>query len=452
MPSIAWRRCALILSAIAYLIAWPHDAWSQPTAPQPPLTLSRLLEMALSNNRRLKIADLQIEKAQNDVAATRTRQWPALDTRLFEGVLSTLDFTFQPGAWGTFPTTGPVPPQQATITRAPGHTTVISIQVSQPLTQLTAIRPGVRQLELEREMLAERRRAQAQAIATEVRRTYYEILHTRDAIAASEAEVALYTELQRQTAEQLTARTAFAADLSTVQAQLARRQHDVATLRSALATLTARLEVLVGQNLGASAHIVRTTDIPGALPRDTTPGSADLEKRPDVREAILKVRQAEENVREKRALRLPQISAVGGFLGLPNMDVLPRTVALAGVVATWDPFDWGRKRHGVAASDTLLRQSALALEERRAEARVDVDARYRQLVDAGTAIEVAERVRTAADERLQLARRRHEAQAALLSEVLAAEAARAGAEREYQQAILAWWTASAGFHRALGEM
>ena len=450
MHHLFWRVFALIV----LLIAWPSRSWCQTNAAtsQVTLTLSELQEMALANNRTLKIADLQIEKARHEVAAARTRQGPALGARVFEGLLSRLDFTFPAGAWGTFPTTGPIPPQQTTVTRSAGRATFLSIEAAQPLTQLASVKPAVRQLGLEREVLEERRRGRAQAITTEVRRIYYEILQMQDAIAAADAGVTLYRGLQQQAAAQVAAQSAFSADLATVQAELARREHAARVLRSSLATTNQRLGLLIGRDMAVAPNIARITSVPETPVELAAVASTAVDERPDVREAMLKVRQAGENLREKRAQRLPEISAVVRFVGAESVDVLPGAVMMAGVFATWEPFDWGRKRRGIAASATLLSQATLALEETRAQARIEVEARQRQFVDARQGIPVAERARAAAEERLRLTRVRHDAQQALLTDVLQAEASLAEANLEYQRAVLALSTAEAEYQRALGKM
>jgi outer membrane protein TolC len=450
--SVTARR---FLAGMVLILVWAGPTDAQQIAPpssQAGFTLPELLQLALANNRTLKVAGLQVGKAQNDVDAARTRAWPALDTQIFEGRLSTLDFTFAAGSLGMLPAAGPLPPASTTVTNPAARITFVSLQAAQPLTQLRRITLGVRELALERDIMEERRRARAQTIAMEVRRLYYAILDSESAIAASGVGIRFYQELQRQTAEQVAAQSAFPADLATVDAALAQREHENLVLRNSLATQRQQLGLLIGRDVEVATAIAPLA-APSEAPVDLADAATNaLRERPDVREAELKVRQAEAMVRERRAHRLPDVSAVVRFIGVHNLDLLPATITAVGVFGTWEPFDWGRKRQEIAASVNVFNQSTLALQEAQAQARVELERLYRRLVDARALVPVADQARSAADQRLRLARTRRDAQAALASEVLQAETAFAEAERDYQRAVTAWRTAEAEFQRAQGKM
>src|SRR6266853_66639 len=74
------------------------------------LGLDRAVAMALDNNRQLKIAVLDVERAQERVAEARTKRLPAFSTYVLESQLITsLDFTVKAGQFGMFNAIGPVP-------------------------------------------------------------------------------------------------------------------------------------------------------------------------------------------------------------------------------------------------------------------------------------------------------------------------------------------------------
>jgi outer membrane protein TolC len=435
------------------IVMCPCGAWAQQTGlpPAGTTTVDELVARALTANRPLKIATLQAAKAQHDLDAGRTRQFVNFDLQLFEGHLNALAFTFQPGAFGTFPATGPVPPAETKVTNPAAFSTYFSVQASQPLVQLRRVHLGVRQLAAEHTVMEERRRAMEQTIVSNVRRLYYGILETQSAIAASDAGVALARERQRIAGEQVAARAMYDADLAAARADAAAKEQAGLTLRNRLATLRQQMGILVGADLDPGLVFA-----PAAAPPDGTldvaaATAAALADRPDIREARLKVRQAEDAVRSKRAEYLPDVSFVARFIGMQNVGILPTNVTAVGIYGTWEPFDWGRKRAEIAANTQVHSQAALALEEAQAQARLDVDTRYRQVMEAKALVPVAELARTAAAERLRLARTRFEAKAVLQSDVLEAEAAMADAEREYQRARSAWLAADAELQRALGK-
>lgn len=433
------------------LILGPSSVWAQPAAAARTTTLEELVTQALTANRPLKIATLQAGKAERDLDSARTRQYVNFEMQLFEGHINAFAFTFQPGAFGTFPATGPVPPTETKVSNPAAFSTYFSFQASQPLVQLHRVKLGVHQLEAEHTVMEERRRGVEQTVVNNVRNLYYAILEAQSAIAASDAGIALARERQRLATEQVGAQTMFEAELAAAKADTARREQAGLALRNQLATLKQQMGVLVGGSLDPSiafAPIAAQPDAPIDLAAATTTAIAD---RPDVREARLKLKQAEDAVRSKKSERLPDVNLVGRFIGMDNVGILPTNITAVGVFATWDVFDWGRKRADIAATAQVAGEASLALEEAQAQARLDVDTKYRHLEEARALVPVAELARVAANEKLRLTRAQVAANAAMQSDVLEAEAAVADAERDYQRARAAWLSADADFQRAIGK-
>jgi outer membrane protein TolC len=82
---------------------------------------------------------------------------------------------------------------------------------------------------------------------------------------------------------------------------------------------------------------------------------------------------------------------------------------------------------------------------------LDVDSQFRKLRQTRARIAVAETTRDAEQERLRNQTDAYSQQSILLSDLLKQQASLAGAEDQYRQALLAFWTARADFERALGE-
>src|ERR1017187_4539562 len=101
------------------LISVPSLAQQDATPPATQLTLDAAVSLAMSNNRQLKRIFLDIEKAQDEVAATRTERLPQFRLNLLEAELLTpISFQVPVGSWGTFPATGAIPAQNTPITTA----------------------------------------------------------------------------------------------------------------------------------------------------------------------------------------------------------------------------------------------------------------------------------------------------------------------------------------------
>jgi outer membrane protein TolC len=109
------------------------------------LRLEDAVRLAVENNRQLKIAQLDVGKAEEEVAAATKKRLPQFSVSVLESQLLTpLDFHIQAGQFGTFPSTGPVPAVNTRISTPLRPTTYVVGNASQPLSQLYQINLGVR--------------------------------------------------------------------------------------------------------------------------------------------------------------------------------------------------------------------------------------------------------------------------------------------------------------------
>jgi outer membrane protein len=441
------RLIGLLLSCILVSAA---PAWSQAEA-EPPLTVEQAIAMAIDNNRLVKIKALDVEKADHDLAALKTRRRPNFDVRMLDGTLAApLAFTFQTGAFGTFPATGPIPFQDTSIRTEPRLSGILFAQVAQPLTQLRTIGFGVRALEVGRDLAREQVRAEQQAIGHNVRRLFYGLFEAQGGLVANEESLSLYRELDRLVSEYVERQVALPAEALTIKTALAKQELASVVLRNTIATLKEQLNLTLGRDLN--------TDLTSAPPAMVTTFEADLagaqtaalEGRPEVREARLKVQQADYDLQRTKAAAIPEVSATFNYLGFYNFEVLPRNVAVVGVLGSWEPWDWGRKREEAGSKTRTLEQARLAVTEAEDSVRVDVSEKLRKVQEARAMLRVLDLGQQTAREKLRVAIEQNRQQATLQRQVLEAQAASADADQQYRHALTAFWTARADFERAIG--
>jgi outer membrane protein TolC len=176
-----------------------------------------------------------------------------------------------------------------------------------------------------------------------------------------------------------------------------------------------------------------------------------LENRPDLREARLKVQQAELDCRLSKADRIPEVSVAVSYTSNFNIDVLPANLALAGIRVKWEPFDWGRKGQELAAKTRTLQQARLAVREAEDRTILEINSRLRTLTEKRALVKVAEMAQSTAREKLRIRTNQYQLQAVLLPDVLQTRAEVADTNDRYQQALLAFWTAMADYDLAIGE-
>src|SRR5512138_3780950 len=74
------------------------------------LTLPQALEAATANNRAVQSAELQRQKAAEDLRAARTHRLPVFSVQTFTAQpLTQLGVTLDQGVLGSYPGTGPIP-------------------------------------------------------------------------------------------------------------------------------------------------------------------------------------------------------------------------------------------------------------------------------------------------------------------------------------------------------
>ena len=175
-----------------------------------------------------------------------------------------------------------------------------------------------------------------------------------------------------------------------------------------------------------------------------------LAQRGEIREALLKRKQAEYTRRIKKSEALPDVSLTFGYFSTVGFAVLPVNVAAVGVSVKWEPFDWGRKKRELAEARKAIEQTDNTLREAEAQVVLDVNARFRKLEEARALLRLTEAAQVAAQEKLRVATNKFKLEAAMFKDVLQTQAGIAEANHQHQQALLAFLTARADFERAIG--
>jgi outer membrane protein TolC len=162
-------------------------------------------------------------------------------------------------------------------------------------------------------------------------------------------------------------------------------------------------------------------------------------------------RKAQLERRLANAERLPDVSL--SLLGLRTVNyssVLPNAVSSVGLQATWDVFDWGRKRKDVQTKEAAEAQTALELEDTEARVMADVAHDYRRIIEARKAVQLARAFQSSSTEALRVARNRYVQREAVLSDVAKLQSSLAEANHRYTQALLDLATAQADLEKAMG--
>ena len=437
-------------SPAALIAQRPPAAATENQAPL--LTLDDAISLALSDNRLVKNSALEVQKLDFRVNTARSRRLPQLQLNALGGeLLHSFDFTFDQGVFGTYPTIGPVPGTKTKIRNPARFTTYVTGNADQPLTQQYKIGLGIRATRLEQDIAREDVRAERQKIAAEVRKAYFDLVALQAGVESTREAVATLEEAQQVTARYRLQETVLRADALEVDARLAKSRFEFSVAENGLATQRERLNQLLGRDLNTPFRVE-------SLPEEDTSGLTledarrqAMQNRPEVREAQLKTKQAEVDRRLAKAEYIPDLSLSVRYQGISNVRVLPANVTTAGFYLSWEPFDWGRKRNAVAEKTKTVDQARNGLHETNSQVAVEVGMKYRKWRDSTLLLQAARINHEANAEQLRVTTNKYKEKAALVRDLLDAQAHSAEADYQYKQALSTYWTSLADLRRAMGE-
>jgi len=441
----------LFLLALAVVIG-SSPAMAQPAPAPELLTLDAAVALARERNLGMRAQQLEAEKRREQVTAFRSQRRPLFDVKVASGtLLAPFSFRFPQGSLGTM-SVGPIPPEPATITTEPGLSTIVYASVTQPLTQLRRLGFGEQAMSRGLDLATEETRLRDSELVTNVRKLYYGIVQVDSTLRAQEVSVRLSSEVARLTEQYEAARVALPMDVLAAKAGMLEQSYRLEVLKRQAQGYREQLNALLGRSLDEPFAVealqpakMSDDDIAAAEAK----AAAD---RPEVRVGKLQAERADLALRATKGPFWPDVNLSFQYLGFNGFEFLPRQGALLGVLATWEPWDWGRAKAEQSEKRLIQQQALLLAEDAATQVRVDVRARFRALQDAAALLAVSDAAREASRERLRVVTARFAADAALQKDVLAAQAALAGADQASAQALANYWIARAEFERARADL
>jgi outer membrane protein TolC len=438
------------LLAIIILAASPLNILAQQNGSERAevLTLDAAISLALRDSRQVKNAQLSVSKAGNDVAAARTQRLPSMHVYSLVSQQLVNDASLGNTETNVVPGVGPI----FSIGTASGPTAIFAGQILQPLSQQYRIGLDIKQAGLAREVEAEKLRLAEQTTVNQVKQNYYGILQTQSALDSLREAIQYYRELDRVTVDNVTQQVSLKADSLDVKTRLAKTEYEALNLTNQLATEKEQLNNLLGRDVRTEFRVAAIEDAVGVEVDLVLARARALDQRPELREARLKVKQAEVDRRIKKSEYIPEVSAGFTYMSFRNFnnEAIPKNSASVGVAMKWEVFDWGRKKNQLAEKDRTIEQAKNGLREAEGLVLIDVGDKFRKLQQTRQGLVVAQLKQETAREHMRVSVSKYKLQAALLSDALQTQATLADADYEYQKALLAFWTAKAEYEKSIG--
>jgi outer membrane protein TolC len=416
------------------------------------LTLDEALQLAKSNNRDLKQFGLDVGRQREALGEAKTHLYPRFDTSVLAAqLLAPLDFTIRKGQFGTFSGTGPIPGSDTDLHTPARPIAIGSVTATQPLTQLIRIHLSIadQRLKVDAAQLSFDQREQK--LADDVRQSYYQVLQAQIQYESQQSTVRYLEELLQLTDRRFNQQAALKADRLSVKAELAKATYQLTTIEDTLVDSKEALNHLLGRSVQTEFTV---EPVPAMFPEQGDLSAARataLEHRPEMKLAANRTRQAELATRSEKSHYIPDIAIQASYASPANINFLPQNIGTVGALFTWQPWDWGEKRHKVRQAALAEQQAGLSLEDTREQILLDVNSKFRHLREARSRLAVTEAIRDAEAEKMRNQKEAYSQQSILLSDLLKQQASLADAESQYHQAVLAYWSARADFQKTLGE-
>src|SRR5580700_11002756 len=416
------------------------------------LTLDEALQLAKSNNRDLKQFGLEVGKQREALGEAKTHLYPRFDTSVLAAqLLAPLDFTIRKGQFGTFPGTGPIPGSNTDLHTPARPIAIASVTATQPLTQLLRIHLLIagERLKVDAAQLSFEQREQK--LTDDVRQSYSQVLQEQIQYESQQAMVKYLEELRQLTDRRFSQHAALQADRLSVKAEVAKATYQLTTIEDKLADSKEALNHLLGRSIQTEFSV---EPLAAALleERDLATARANaLEHRPEIKIAENRMRQAELETKREKTHYIPDIAIQASYTSPVNINFLPQNIGAVGALLTWQPWDWGEKRHKIRQAALAEQQAELSVEDTREQILLEVNSNFRHLREARAHLAVAEAVRDAEIEKMRNQKEAYSQQAILLNDLLKQQSSLADAEGQYHQAVLAYWSARADFQKSLGE-
>jgi len=416
------------------------------------LTVDEAVKLALANNRNLKIVTLELDSSKQKLDADKTHRLPAFNTYVFGSqLLQPIAFTVEAGQFGTYSGIGPVPAKDTPISTPSRPTAYIFGTAAQPLLTLYKVNLKIQGQELSVEQAAQKVREERISVVDEVRQAYYSIVEIQNVIDATDASIKQYEELDRITLQYVSQKVALESENLEVKARLAQEQYKLLQYQDKLQSAKESLNNLMGRDINTAFDAVNPTELSAAEEDLPSAQALALKQQPKVKEAEISVRQADNARRLAKSQYMPDLDISFHYISPFGVNFVPTNIMGLGLEFSWEPFDWGRRRHEVDEKTNTVEQSKLSLDDTKAQVLINVDNQFRALHEARIAVTVATAKKEASREKLREVTYQYEQKTTLLRDVLQQQSAVEGANSDYNEALAQFWTAKANFQKAIGE-
>jgi outer membrane protein TolC len=441
-----------LLSVLALLVA-AHGAVGQNSAPMQ-LTLSQAIDLALKQNRDIKLAQLAVVDSQHKKEIARSDYFPHIRNQ--SSVLHITDLAgvnIPAGAFGNHPDTGAIPGQNLVLDQGGLTSYTSGTGLEQPLTQMFKIHASNRAATADINTAKIQVNQAENGIALKVRQLYFGILiaQLKQKAAAEQVaagEVKLQESLQdveRGNALDVAVLESRASALDAKQAALTQRLqiHDLTISLNDLMGLPLNTDLALDADVSAAAMSVPSREECIRIAQQHSP---------EIQAAKQGVEKAKAGLSAAKDAYIPDITGLARYSYQSGVPFLVHNFGTFGFTLSYDLFDGGRRVAGIKDAQTVLSEAELNLTKVEDEVEVQVETAYDKVEQLQDLAGVAAEALKAREEASRVTDRRFEQNAALDSVRSEAHAKAISARASYLGANLGLSLAQGDLKRTIGEL
>jgi outer membrane protein TolC len=382
--SLCWLAAALSFMALP---AFPQKA---PAVRQ--LSLKEAVQLALSQNRSLRIARLKVTESEQQKAGERSGYFPSLTNQSnITHITDVAHIGIPAGALGT-----------VAGAQSPGHNVVIpqgfntfystGTSMSQPLTQLIRIHAQNQIAAAQVSGSKDDLKKAENDVALQVHSLYFEVLITALRKQAALQQTKYADDNLRENEDAIRNGSALKVEAIKGRAGVLEGQQAILTADLQLDDLTTELDNLLGLPLDTRLEL--DPNVPADFdprPREEYVQTA-WSKNPEVLSAEDAVTKAHEGVAAAKTAYIPDFSAYARQSYQDGVPFLLRNFGEFGLHMNWDVFDFGKRRSEVRTHEAQLAEAEENLRRVKDDVATAIEKTYNKLEKARSMVVVANQV------------------------------------------------------------
>ena len=433
------------------MAAGPHSVAQN--APAVSLTLQKAVELALKQNRVLKIARAKTRESDGKLISAKSDLYPQLtNDSTVVGIANKEAVTIPRGSLGTVPGLGPFPLQNTALDQGSNAVLLSNTTITQPITQLFKIRAGVRVAAADARTTRDELRKSESDVTLAVHQLYYGMLIARQQRKALLASCDAASQKLKENENAVHNGTAL--DVAAIEAKtmLLSSQQELLTEENQIADLDAEMNDLLGLQLNSSLQLAEIDEsYIEVRPQDEYVLQA-LAGNPEILGAKDQLTKAHAALDAARLDFIPDFGVYARHTYQNGVPFVTHNNETYGVQLNWRVFDAGKRRGVKEQRVAQLEQAKQNLLRLQSSVAVEIEKAYRKVERSKTMIQVAQQAVALRREGERLSANQIKAGVALESQHANAVSATAKAEADELQAQLAYELAIAELKKVAGQL